>query len=112
MGFYALTLRSQSQWAGGRPTFDAFSIDLEPYPHGPALAEEFRATYGARTRSLLTALEMFHLYEVLPISEERSLDARALEPMERWVREHPDLARKVPAKQIVEWNRERVRGPQ
>jgi hypothetical protein len=109
VGFYEVKLRSQKQWAGSRPTFDAFTADLEPYPHGPFFREGFRGTDALRTRFSLDARAMFRLYEVLPIWGEWEVDAPVLESMERWARENPELARKYPADEILDMNRRRPR---
>lgn len=109
VGFYKVTLRAEKHWTDGRPTFDAFTADLEPYPHGPFFREGYRGTDAVRLRPSLSAREMFGLYEVLPIWAGQELNASALEPLERWAREHADLARKYPADEILATNRGRLR---
>lgn len=109
VGFYTATLRAEKFWISGRPTFDVFTADLEPYPHGPFFREGYHGADAVRLRPSLTPHEMFDLYEVLPIWGKWELDASALEPLERWAREHSELSAKYPADEILATNRGRVR---
>ena len=111
VGFYKLKLRPQKQWHDGRPSFDAFAADLQPYPHGPFFREGYKGTDALRRRASLDAREMFQLYQVLPIWTKAKLDTQALQPMERWARENPGLAGKYPADEILADLRRFIRRP-
>jgi hypothetical protein len=108
VGFYEVKLRPRPQWAGNRPTFDAFTADLEPYPHGPFFGAGFRGANAVHSRAALNAREMFEFYARLPVWREWKLDAQALEPLERWARENPTLANKYPADEVLHTNRRRL----
>lgn len=103
-GFYTVQLRAESLWASGRPTFDAFMADFEPYPHGAFYPAGYRGTDALRSRSSLTAREMFSLYTVLPVyTGGASPDSAALGPLRAWEAAHPELARKYPADIALRW---------
>jgi hypothetical protein len=101
-GFYRLALRPPASWAGGRPTFNAFIATIQPYPHGSFLQAGYRGSDALRYRPSLTEREMFSFYAVLPTFDVRG-DSASLEPLRRWVAEHPELAVKYPADRAVEW---------
>ena len=109
VGFYEVRLRRGSDWAGGRPTFDAFHADLRPYPHGAFFQAGYGGTDAVRTRPSLDAREMFSLYDALPTYEEQERNpAAALQQIQAWETAHPGLARNYPADEILEWIRRRV----
>ncbi len=102
-GFFTVTLRPQEYWVGGRPTFDAFMAALEPYPHGEFYRHGYRGTDALKTGPSLSAEEYYTLYEALPDGEEFRRDPReATKALRQWKREHPALARKYPATEILE----------
>jgi hypothetical protein len=104
-GFYTLRLRPRSEWAGERPTFDAFAADLEPYPHGRFFARGYRGTAAVRTGPSLTPEEYFSLYAALPdhetLRDPVRARASAIEALDAWEQAYPEAARKYPAPQIL-----------
>lgn len=109
VGFYSVRLREAAHWAGGRPTFDAFHADLEPYPHGTFFEAGYRGTEALRARPSLDARGMFSLYEAIPPYEEQERHAAAaLERIRAWESANPELARRYPAAEILESIRRRA----
>jgi hypothetical protein len=97
-GFYRLHLRPDTAWSSGRPVFDAFHADLEPYPHGVFFERGYGGTDAIRSGPTLTPAEYFVFYSALPSSADaraRPQDARAI--LDAWEQAHPDLAGKYPA---------------
>jgi hypothetical protein len=105
-GFFRVRPRPESQWIDGRPVFDAYLADLEPYPHGLFFQHGYRGTSALKTSPSLTPEEYFELYAALPdyVQAEREPD-RALTALTIWERAHPELARKYPAPEILDGSR-------
>lgn len=100
-GFYVGRLRPREQWVGGRPTFDVGGYSM-PYPHGSFIRRYLRRWTDPGEKALDVA-EFHALYEALPLNEELERDPRrALRPLQRWEREHPELARRAPAADILQ----------
>jgi hypothetical protein len=109
-GFYTVRLRPQGRGENSRPVADAFFADLQPYPHGPFYHAGYRGTSALRERASLTAREYFSLYAVLPTpSELRDGSSAALSRLQTWKAQHPDLAERYPADQIIAVIRRRAR---
>ena len=102
-GFYTVTPRPRREWVEDIPTFDAFSADLEPYPHGAFFRAGYRGTDALKTSPSLDARELFGLYNVLPVWEDiRHRDSTAFERVFEWARDNPELAARYPAQRIFE----------
>jgi hypothetical protein len=102
-GFLRLVLRPEVDWAGGRPTFDAYQGYWQPYPSGEFLRRGFRGTSAIRNGPHLTPAQLLDLYLALPDdSLVRHDRAAALAVMERWAAEHPELATRYPATTMLD----------
>lgn len=101
VGLYVVRLRDKSEWADGRPTFDAFAAAFTPYPYGPLYRAGYLGTDALRSRPSLDAYEFFSLYAALPVDFPDS-DSAVLAPVRRWAAAHPELAGKYPADEILE----------
>jgi hypothetical protein len=106
-GLYSGALRERSLWVGDRPTFDVTAA-LQPYPSSSLMLRELQdgfASVGAdRASPILTPEELLAFYEVLPPTRllEAGDSARAaIEPLLRWIRQHPELARRRPAANMI-----------
>ena len=96
-GFYLARLRPRGEWVDGRPTFDVRGSH-DPYPQAVALHMD-----GVSPDSALTPEQFFSLHAALPTGEALERDAyAALEPLQQWLREHPDLADLTPVPEILE----------
>jgi len=95
-GFYRGRLRRPDGWIGGRPTFDVHAAVWEGFPDSPW---RHPASNG---RQLLTASELFELYDRLPTPE--AIMARpygAVSDLVTWRREAGDLAERYPARTLL-----------
>jgi hypothetical protein len=87
----------------GLPTIDIEMARLQPVWHG---GERDRQRYGTTAGLLLTPLEFFDFYRVLPTSEE--FDARqgqALARVEAWEATHREMAGREPVRSMLRWLR-------
>lgn len=101
-GFYRARLRASVEWIDGRPTYDAFHADIEPYPHGKYFERGYRNTDSAQAPGALTASEYFDLYSALPdLAEARCDPEGALARLVEWEARHPDQARRFPATRVL-----------
>lgn len=101
-GFYRARLRPSTEWPDGRPTYDVYHADIEPYPHGLFFQRGYRGTDGAQTATALTATEYFGLYAALPDAATKTCDPqRALRQLADWEAAHPDVADRFPATRVV-----------
>jgi hypothetical protein len=90
------------EWIGGRPTYDAFRADIEPYPHGKYFERGYRNTDSAQAPGALSASEYFDLYVALPdFAEARRDPEGALARLVEWEARHPDQARRFPATRVL-----------
>lgn len=95
-GLFGASLRPESKWVGGRPTFDIGWAHAEPYPQGDFQARQ-------QPDSALSPEQLFSLYELLPTSEAIKRDPyRAIEPLLRWAATNPEDARRYPANRALE----------
>lgn len=101
-GFYRARLRPSTEWSGGRPTYDVYHADIEPYPHGIFFQRGYRGTDSAQAATALTATEYFGLYAALPDAATKRCDPqRALRQLADWEAAHPDGADRFPATRII-----------
>jgi len=102
-GMYIVRLRDPEDWVDGRPTFDTGGWH-EPYPHAGGLRLS-----DVPADSVLTPDQFFSLYATLPTREalERDPEAAA-EPLLAWMAANPELASRVPARNILESARSTV----
>ena len=101
VGFFVAQLRADSEWVGGRPTFDVGAAWHQPYPQGEFLKYD-RPRNQSQTE--LTISELWDLYETLPSPDSLEADPnRAIESTRQWARAHPDQARRWPASRILEF---------
>jgi hypothetical protein len=108
-GFYSLRLRPRRQWIDGRPVADVFTADISPYPHAPFFLAGYRGTRALRERPSLSAAEYYSLHAALPTSDEaREASSAAVERLEQWVMENPDLALRYPADELIAGARRRL----
>jgi hypothetical protein len=95
-GFYRGRLRAPDAWIGDRPTFDVYAAVWEGFPDSP-----WRHPMS-NGRPLLTAAELFELYDRLPTAE--AITARpygAVSELVTWRRDAGDLAERYPARTLV-----------
>jgi hypothetical protein len=105
-GFFRVRLRPESQWVDGRPVLDAYRADLEPYPHGLFFQRGYRGTSALKTGPSLTPEEYFGLYAALPDQAQTARESdSAATALAVWEREHPELAKKYPAPQVLDFAR-------
>jgi hypothetical protein len=99
--FVRARLRPIHLWIEGRPTFDALQATTLVYPGDPLGAALETAAGGEAP--ILTADQFFSLYAVMPTLDAAMRErARAVEPLRRWRQQHPHLARRYPAAEIIE----------
>jgi hypothetical protein len=85
--------RDPKHWVGGRPTFD-----MDPMGYGAYVGP---TTESAAADSMLTPDELLTFSDALPSRDTGTptdTTHRELEPLRRWMREHPDLAGRDPAR--------------
>ncbi len=95
-GFYRGRLRTPDDWIGGRPTFDVHAAVWEGFPESPWRHPT------SNGRKLLTAPELFELYNRLPTAE--AITTRpygAVSDLVTWRREAGDLAERYPARTLL-----------
>lgn len=101
-GFYRARLRSSAEWANGRPTYDVYHADIEPYPHGLFFQRGYRGTDSAQMATALTATEYFGVYAALPdAAAARCQPQRALLQLADWEAAHPGQAVRFPAARVL-----------
>jgi len=95
-GLFGAALRPESQWVGGRPTFDISWAHTEPYPQSDSRALE-------APDPALSAEQLFSLFQVLPTREgAEGVSYGAVRPLLRWAAANPELARRYPADRALE----------
>lgn len=105
-GFYRARPRPRAAWIQGRPTYDAFRADIEPYPHGKYFERGYRNTDSAQAPGALTPSEYFELYSALPASADAVRDPEAaLARLLEWEASHPDQAKRFPATRVLSYAR-------
>lgn len=93
-GLFHGSLRDRANWVNGVPTLDVHQPWMQPYPDDVILRHQ--------AGPLLTAEEAFELLETLPTYEEHTADGeRAWARLREWVREHPALACRYPATEVL-----------
>lgn len=93
-GLFWAGLRSREQWVDGLPTLDVGQPYQLPYPQ--------RAD-ADRGEALMSIDQAFDLIELLPLWDEFEADPDAAhQPLLRWARANPELARRFPASLVVE----------
>jgi hypothetical protein len=101
--FYTGRLRQRDAWINGMPTIDIEMARLQPvWPRG----EKDGQRYGTTGGPLLTPLEFFDFYRILPTSEE--FDTRqpsALARVDAWASTHQALAGREPVRSMLRWLR-------
>lgn len=108
-GFYRARLRPSGEWADGRPTYDVYHADIEPYPHGLFFQRGYRGTDSAQMATALTATEYFGLYAALPDAAATKCQPRhALLQLADWEAAHPDQAGRFPATRVLQQARRSI----
>jgi hypothetical protein len=100
-GVFTVRLRPEVEWAQGLPTFDAFTADLQPYPHGLLFRKGYEGA-ELQTEPSLTAAEYYELYRRLPTQEmiqEQRVQAAAA--VRAWAHANPAVAAKFPTARIL-----------
>lgn len=95
-GFYRGRLRTSDGWIDGRPTFDVHAAVWEGFPVSPWRHPT------SNGRQLLTAPELFELYDRLPTAE--AVTTRpygAVSDLVTWRREAGVLAERYPARTLL-----------
>ena len=101
-GLFVAELRPESEWAGSKPTFDVYPAFLEPYPDALIYRNGWRQTRPIKNGDL-SVEQYWSLYEALPEYETAKKNPRlALETFNKWVKVHPHLTKRYPAKRIIE----------
>ena len=96
---FRATLRAREHWANGLPTLDVHTPQFSLYPF------DTRRLYMLRDTAMneLSLDQVLDVYERLPIDSLLStLPDSAIQPLEAWARESPDLARREPARTILD----------
>jgi len=106
-GLFTAQLRDRRHWAGGIPTFD-LSPHGEPYDGSPVWSMERVGQEWLTPNELLDLLALGTTHRDV----RRDPDA-AVAPLRRWATAHPTLARREPARSILEsaewaWRSERA----
>jgi hypothetical protein len=93
-GLFHGALRDPADWVDGVPTLDVTQPWAQPYPDDVILQHQ--------DGPLLTADEALELVETLPTYEEyRAGGERAWARLRDWVRDHPALACRYPATEVL-----------
>jgi len=101
-GMFVAKLRPESEWAEEKPTFDIHPAFTEPYPDALFYRRGWRQTRPIE-RGDLSVEQYWRLYEALPEYKTAKENPKlALETFNKWVKAHPDLANRYPAKRIVD----------
>ena len=100
---YTVFLRRDTEWAGGRPTFDiGIMTQLAVYPG------YLRRRRGVNLDTTLSVDLYASLVKVLPVESEWSLDCRkGLQRIEAWARMHKPTSEAYPANEVIRvmrWN--------
>ena len=96
--FYLAALRPPSQWVDGKPTFDLHNPRHLPYTATRPIPEMVGDTALA---SLLSPDQLFEFFQQFPtVAQMESERLLALRPVDTWVRDHPELAARPPAKML------------
>jgi hypothetical protein len=91
-GFMFATLRDPEHWVDGIPTADVHNPYHHPYPQHTRRAPE----------DAMGVEDVFRLHHILPRPEDVGEDPLgAMTPLLDWAREHPDLARRWPASDMI-----------
>lgn len=102
-GIIEAYLRPREEWVGNRPTLDVVAAGHQPYPQSTAPASED----GSDLQPWLTVEEYWQLLNMLPTAEEVAQDTSgASTAILEWARNHPDLASRFPASEIVAYFRD------
>jgi len=102
LGAFTVRLRPKSAWLRGRPTFDAYRADIEPYPHGRFFREGYRDTDVIARGGGLSPTEFFEFYLALPIEDPyRRYSPAAHAILLSWVEAHPHLSEKFPVARVL-----------
>jgi len=117
-GLFWVMPRDTAHWVAGVPTFDVYGPQFAPYPSAPGFqSPRWRARAAAAGQdSILTPEELLALYDVLPEYPRRGDSAyAAARVVQRWAQEHPSMARRPPAADLIRTvlfsaESERVRG--
>lgn len=90
--------RARRAWHRGKPTFDAFAADLEPYPHGEFYRAGYRETDAVARGDALTAEQFFEFYLALPTWSpyDSDIPRRAPVTLIEWLTRHPEQAERFP----------------
>lgn len=97
--FYTGRLRNRDAWVLGMPTIDIAMAQLQPVWEG---GEADRQGFGTSEGPLLTPVEFFDFYQVLPTRQEfDAKEPKALARVEAWASSHPQLAAREPARSML-----------
>jgi hypothetical protein len=98
-GLYFARPRARAHWAGDVPTLDVFTPEAAPYPYlfGRRLPQVDQET-GMRA---LSPEELLGFYDALPSGHAATLPGGQLAPLRAWMRRHPDLAARDPARGLI-----------
>lgn len=108
-GFYRVTARPAAEWVNGRPVLDAVPGSHEPYPNAGVFRRGHLSIELAKGPSL-TAEQYFGLHAALPDMLRTKKDrAGALQALDAWERDHPELARTYPAPEVIYYARHFLR---
>jgi hypothetical protein len=105
-GLFSVTLRPESLWVSGRPTFDAFFAVNYSYADGPHTVGPHTVIKGLTDANIdgkgsMTPAEVFALYAALPAVGHAS-DSNAIEGLRAWVRSHPSVRTRYPGNLILQ----------
>ena len=110
-GLFQGSLRDRVHWVEGLPTLDVFAPQFVPYTGTRRDRRGARAAPMARADSalpLLTPDELLALRATLPTWEAADADPEAAyAPLRAWAAAHPTLARREPAREMIqsaEWS--------
>jgi hypothetical protein len=95
--FLTAALRDTAQWVAGMPTFDA-TID-----HFSHYEREYWKPPSERDSERMSARQVLSVYESLPEYDalKHHGSQTTLAPLFAWIRAHPTLAKRYPARQMV-----------
>jgi len=94
--FYTGRLRNRDAWVLGMPTIDIAMARLQP------VWEAGRQGFGTSAGPLLTPVEFFDFYQILPTRQEfDAKEPQALARVEAWQSAHPDLTAREPARSML-----------
>jgi hypothetical protein len=93
VGVFGLQLLPAEAWHRGRPTFDAYTAELQPYSQG-------REGFSRNPKDALTATSYFDFLMALPTYPPNSISALP-SSLDRWIKDHPDLRDRHPVAEIL-----------